>query len=96
MRNIRYLLALAVVVTTSTSCGSLATQGRSPVYLVIAELSGQRGGLDGDFGNPVPSDVVTKPLSLAVRTGSNAKSTEASPPDVTRTFCAKAKSAVPG
>jgi hypothetical protein len=65
MRNVRFLVGLATIMAASTSCGSIAQQGRSPVYLVIDSLTGQRGGLDGDFGNPVPSDVVTNVTSPA-------------------------------
>ena len=60
MRNVRHLIALAAMVAASASCGSLAQQGRAPVYLVIDSLVGQRGGqASGTFGVPVPSDVLT-------------------------------------
>jgi hypothetical protein len=65
MRNVRFLVGLAAIMAASTSCGSIAQQGRSPVYLVIDSLTGQRGGLNGNFGNPVPSDVVTNVTSPA-------------------------------
>jgi len=65
MRNASFLVGLATVMAASTSCGSIAQQGRSPVYLVIASLTGQRGGLGGNFTNPVPSDVVTNVTSPA-------------------------------
>jgi hypothetical protein len=60
MRNVTGLIGLAAVLVASASCGALVRQGRSPVYLVIDSLGGQRGGLGGAFGNPVVSDVVTK------------------------------------
>lgn len=65
MRGGTYFFGLAVIVAVSVSCGSVVRQGRSPVYLVIDSLQGQRGGLNGTFGNPVPSDVVTNVTSPA-------------------------------
>jgi hypothetical protein len=59
MRSITRFIGFGALVASSVSCGSVVRQGTSPVYLQIVSLSGQRGGLDGDFTNPIPSDVVT-------------------------------------
>ncbi len=69
MRNVRYLVhlfGLVALVAAGTSCGSIARQGRSPVYLVVDKLEGRRGGLaSATFGSPVASDVVTNVTSPA-------------------------------
>lgn len=65
MRNVTGLIGLAAMVVASASCGAVVRQGRSPVYLVIDSLGGQRGGLGGSFGSPLISDVVTNMTSPA-------------------------------
>src|SRR4051812_16847751 len=65
MRNVSYFIGCVAVVAASASCGSAVRQGRSPVYLVVDSLAGQRGGLNGSFGTPVVSDVVTNVTSPA-------------------------------
>jgi hypothetical protein len=65
LRNISYLIGCLAAVAASASCGSAVRQGRSPVYLVIDSLAGQRGGLNGSYGNPLVSDVVTNITSPA-------------------------------
>ena len=59
MRSITRFIAFGALVASSVSCGSVVRQGTSPVYLQIVSLTAQRGGLGGDFTNPIPSDVVT-------------------------------------
>jgi hypothetical protein len=60
MKRLIRLVAIAVVVTASVSCGSVVRDGRAPVYLVIDALQGIRGG--GAAGPPsstLTSDVIT-------------------------------------
>ena len=60
MRSVKTLLAVGAVAMTTVSCGDVVRQGRSPMFLVIDTLAGQRGGGDdAEFGNPVHSDVLT-------------------------------------
>ncbi len=59
MRFVNGLTALAVVVT-SVSCGDVVRQGKSPVYLVINQLTGIRGGPEqGEGTMTLLSDVIT-------------------------------------
>jgi hypothetical protein len=64
MKGVTRVVGLALIVAASGSCGSVVRQGRSPVYLVMVALEGSRGSSD-DFGNPVPSDVLTNVTSPA-------------------------------
>jgi hypothetical protein len=60
MRNATRLIGLAALVAASVSCGDVARQGSSPVYLVIDTLQGIRGA--AQVGTPsatLSSDVVT-------------------------------------
>jgi len=60
MRSVKTLLAVGALAVTTLSCGDVVRQGRSPMFLVIDRLAGQRGGGDdSEFGNPVHSDVLT-------------------------------------
>jgi hypothetical protein len=65
MRNLVRLAGLAVAVTASVSCGDVVRDGRSPSFLTINILQGQRGGGPATFGNPLLSDVVTNVTSPA-------------------------------
>jgi hypothetical protein len=48
------------MIAATTSCGDVARQGSSPVYLVIDLLQGQRGAATlGPASNPLISDVIT-------------------------------------
>lgn len=58
MRSVKTVLAGVALAITSVSCGDVVRQGRSPMFLVIESLAGQRGGDDSaEFGNPLLSDV---------------------------------------
>jgi hypothetical protein len=60
MRNATRLIGLAALVAASVSCGDVVRQGSSPVYLVIDQLQGIKGGASA--GSPsgfLTSDVVT-------------------------------------
>jgi hypothetical protein len=53
-------LGLAAMIAATVSCGDVARQGSSPVYLVIDLLQGVRGaGTLGQASNPLISDVIT-------------------------------------
>ena len=58
-------IGLLALVISSVSCGTIARQGTSPTYLVMDSLIGQPGGTGGPFGNPVPSDVMSRVTSPA-------------------------------
>jgi hypothetical protein len=53
------IAGLFALILSSVSCGSVIREGRSPVYMVIAELSATPGG-GGTSGGTLLSDVVTK------------------------------------
>lgn len=60
MRHRTRLAALAALVLATISCGDVARQGRSPVYLVINNLTGARGGpAAGTPSHTLLSDVLT-------------------------------------
>ncbi len=60
------LLVLAAVAAATVSCGDAVRDGSSPVYLVIDQLSGQRGGpTPGQPTANLTSDVVTNVTSPA-------------------------------
>lgn len=64
MRMTKQLLALAVVVGASVSCGDVSRQGQSPVYLVINNLTAKRGGgTTATDSNFLLSDVITNVTS---------------------------------
>lgn len=51
---------LAAMIAATVSCGDVARQGSSPVYLVIDQLQGSRGASSpGPPSNPLISDVIT-------------------------------------
>jgi hypothetical protein len=55
------LLALLAAVGGGVSCGDVARTGRSPVYLIIGQLQGARGGgsAANQFAATLQSDVLT-------------------------------------
>jgi hypothetical protein len=60
MRNATRLIGLAAMVAVTVSCGDVARQGSAPVYLVVDQLQGIRGGPQtGIAANPLISDVIT-------------------------------------
>jgi len=65
MRHFTKLFVLAALSTAAASCGDVATSGRSPMFLVVDELSAIRGGgQDKQAAHTLLSDVqtvVTKP-----------------------------------
>jgi hypothetical protein len=63
MRTIKGLTALAVV-ATSVSCGDVVRQGRSPVYLVVNQLTAKTGGdtASAESGT-LHSDVLTNVIT---------------------------------
>ena len=66
MQRLKAALVVSALVTSSAACGDVATNGRSPMYLVIDRLEGARGGSTSpSFGTPVLSDVITNVTSPA-------------------------------
>jgi hypothetical protein len=62
-------LALGALLITSTACGDVVRQGRSPAFLVINTLSAARGSTPANFGATLSSDVITNvttPLPCSV------------------------------
>ena len=60
MRQISGVVAAAAVVLSSVSCGNVVRTGKSPMFLVIDLLQGQRGGgTNTQLGNPLQSDVLS-------------------------------------
>ena len=78
MRIVIRLAGLALVVAGVTSCGSVVRDGSSPVYLVIDQLVGFRGGATGGTGTTtLASDVLT-----IIRKGSGGCTADAGCPTV--------------
>jgi hypothetical protein len=66
MRTAFHAVWLVSVVLVSTSCGDVVRTGRSPVYLIMDSLLGQRGGnASAAFGTPLSSDVITNTVTFA-------------------------------
>jgi hypothetical protein len=60
MKNIQALFAMVALAVASTSCGDVVRQGKSPMFLTIDLLQGQRGGGSASgFASPLLSDVLT-------------------------------------
>ena len=58
--SVNRLVLLIVLTPSGISCGDVARQGRSPMYLVIDRLEAARGGTSaGEFGGTLFSDVIT-------------------------------------
>jgi len=53
------VVLVAAAALVSASCGETATQGRSPAYLVIDQLTASSGAQPQTTGNVLESDVVT-------------------------------------
>jgi hypothetical protein len=73
MRKLTGVVALAGVVASAASCGDVARDGRSPMYLVIDQLQGASGGGHNPniFGGTLNSDVivmVTSPAPCTIAT----------------------------
>jgi len=66
MRTVIHAVWLASVALAGTSCGDVVRTGRSPVYLIMDSLLGQRGGnASAAFGTPLSSDVITNTVTFA-------------------------------
>jgi hypothetical protein len=64
MRNVVRLLGLAAALASGISCGDVVRTGSSPVYLVIDQLSGIRGGPNSaQPAATLTSDVITNVTS---------------------------------
>jgi hypothetical protein len=60
MRNVTRLVGLVFAAAAATSCGSVVRDGSSPVYLVVDQLLGFRGGAASATGSStLISDVIT-------------------------------------
>jgi len=60
VKNMKKAVALLGLAAAAVSCGDVVRDGKSPSFLVIDALTGQRGGsTSSTFGNPLVSDVVT-------------------------------------
>src|SRR5438309_967354 len=58
--RVKKLSGALAVIAVSVSCGDVVRQGRSPVYLVIDQLTASSGaGAGGTKSNTLQSDVVT-------------------------------------
>jgi hypothetical protein len=57
--QLKKLSGATALIAVSVSCGSAVRQGRSPVYLVIDQLTGQSGASGGTKSNTLQSDVIT-------------------------------------
>ncbi len=72
IKSIFKTVALLGVAATAVSCGDVVRDGKSPSFLVIDTLAGQRGGSTGTtFGVPLISDVVTVKTSPAPCSATN-------------------------
>ena len=63
-RTIRRLVAVLGLLTT-TACGDVVREGRSPVFLVIDSLQAAQGNKPTTLGNPLISDVITNIITPA-------------------------------
>jgi hypothetical protein len=60
MQRVKSYLLLAAVAASAASCGDVVRDGRSPVYLVIDQLTASRGApTPGPYTGTLLSDVVT-------------------------------------
>jgi hypothetical protein len=66
MRIVKQIGGVALLVGATVSCGDVARQSQSPVYLVINNLEARRGGGNNTTsGNILLSDVITNVTSPA-------------------------------
>jgi hypothetical protein len=64
MQRSTRVVVLAVLIAATASCGDVARQGRSPVFLVIDRLEAARGGrTTGEFVGTLFSDVITNVIT---------------------------------
>ena len=64
MQRLTRVLVLAALTAATASCGDVARQGRSPMYLVIDRLEAARGGsASSEFGSTLFSDVITNVIT---------------------------------
>src|SRR5262245_3724026 len=62
--QLKKLSGAVVLIATTVSCGCMVRQGRSPIYLVVDQLTGTSGsGSSGTKSNFLQSDVVTMATS---------------------------------
>jgi hypothetical protein len=61
MRHVKIIALLAVLVSSSVSCGKVFKESKAPVYLYITQLQGARGGgsAANQFTYTLQSDVLT-------------------------------------
>ena len=71
MNRFSATIALGVLAASTVSCGDVVRSGKSPSFLVIDLLQGQRGGATGTLGVPLLSDVLTIKTSPAPCTTDN-------------------------
>jgi hypothetical protein len=67
--NVLGRTALGALLVTSTGCGDVVRQGRSPAFLVIDTLTAARGSTPANFSATLSSDVITNvttPLPCSV------------------------------
>jgi len=66
MKAVAHAVGLASIVLVATSCGDVVRTGRSPAYLIVDSILGQRGGgTSSTFGTPLSSDVITNVTTFA-------------------------------
>lgn len=64
MQKVKSYVFVAAMAVSAASCGSVVRDGRSPVYMVIEQLTGSRGATTpGAYGGTLLSDVVTNVTS---------------------------------
>ena len=75
MQKVKSYVFVAALAVFAASCGSVVRDGRSPVYMVIEQLSGSRGAsTPGPYGGTLLSDVITN-----VTTGGSCSTTNPCP-----------------
>jgi hypothetical protein len=63
MRTSIRLTGLAALIAATVSCGDVVRQGSSPVFLVIDQLTGTRGGVAATATSTLVSDVITNVIT---------------------------------
>jgi len=63
-RGLRAAIGLAAVIAATSSCGNVVRDGRAPMFLVIDQMTGVRGGPSGGAAaGTLSSDVITNVTS---------------------------------